>query len=391
MPLTKRSAVALLLFSLWLSGCDAPEQAAPQPPEVTVVTLQSETITLTSELPGRIVAAETSEVRPQINGIIRRRLFEEGAFVEAGEPLYIIEDAPYRAALSSAKGALARAKATIEATRLQAERYKKLNNNSAISRQELDNANAAANQASAEVIVQRAAVETAEINLNFTRIRAPISGRIGRSLVTSGALVQAGQEQALATIQQINFVYVDVAQPASKMLDLREAVQAGELTLESDGAPVQLLLPNGKTYPIEGRLQFSEITVNPATGTVMLRATFPNPEGILLPGMYVSARLVEGVQQQAILVPQRGISRDNRGRAIALLVDEENKVERRIVTTERAIGDQWLVTDGLNSGDRLIIEGLHRSIPGTTVTPIPWLPVDPQDNTQTEQMANPEE
>lgn len=390
MPLIKRSAVALVLSSLWLSGCDAPEQAAPPTPEVAVVTLHSETVTLTSELPGRIVAAETSEVRPQVSGVIRRRLFEEGTLVEAGQLLYEIEDAPYRAALGSAKGALARAEAAINATGLQLERYQKLSNISAISLQEVDNAEAAADQARADVIAQQAAVEAAEVNLDFTRIQAPISGRIGRSLVTPGALVQAGQTQALATIQQTEIVHVDITQSASQVLDLREAVQAGQLTRDNDSTPVELLLPNGKAYPIEGQLQFSEITVNPATGAVTLRATFSNPDGMLLPGMYVRARLVDGVQQQAILAPQRGISRDNRGRAVALLVDDDGTVEQRIVNAARAVGDQWLITEGLHNGDQLIVEGFHRAKPGTKVIPTPWTPSS-QANSQAELIANPEE
>tara|TARA_R110000787_G_scaffold52178_4_gene123004 strand:+ start:4042 stop:4800 length:759 start_codon:yes stop_codon:yes gene_type:complete len=228
---------------------------------------------------------------------------------------------------------------------------------------------ASARQARADVTAQLAAVQAAEVNLGFTRIRAPISGRIGRSLFTPGALVQAGQAEPLATIQRTGTVYVDVTQSAAEILNLREAMRAGGLTRDNDSARVELLLPNGKTYPIEGRLQFSEVTVDPSTGAVTLRATFPNPGGVLLPGMYVRARLVDGVRQAAILAPQQGVARDPRGRATALVVNAENKVEQRFVTTDRAIGDRWVVTSGLKSGDRLIVDGLLRAKPGLTVTP----------------------
>ncbi|EQB29837.1 hypothetical protein M529_22685 [Sphingobium ummariense RL-3] len=334
-----------------------------------VVTLKSEPATLTSELPGRIAAVETAEVRPQISGVIRRRLFEEGSLVRAGQILYEIEDAPYRAALGSARGGLARAEAAIDATRLQAERYRELVGINAVSRQDADNAVASAKQARADVTAQRAAVQAAEVNLGFTRIRAPISGRIGRSLFTPGALVQAGQADPLATIQRTGTVYVDVTQSASEILNLREAMRAGGLTRDNDSARVELLLPNGKTYPIEGRLQFSEVTVDPSTGAVTLRATFPNPDGVLLPGMYVRARLVDGVRQAAILAPQQGIARDPRGRATALVVNAGNKVEQRFVKTDRAIGDRWVITSGLKPGDRLIVDGLLQARPGVTVTP----------------------
>jgi membrane fusion protein (multidrug efflux system) len=334
-----------------------------------VVTLYYETAVLSSELPGRVVAAETSEVRPQVNGIIRHRLFEEGSIVEAGQPLYKIEDAPYRAALRSARAALTRAEASINATRLQAERYQELASLNAASRQDADNAQAAAAQARAEVEVQHAAVHAAEVDLAFTSILAPISGRIGRSLVTPGALVQAGQLQPLATIQRTDIVHIDVMQSASDILNLQAAMLAGDLIHDSDSVPVELLLPNGSVYPIEGRLQFSEIAVNPSTGAVTLRASFANPEGMLLPDMYVRARLSDGVRQQAILAPQQGITRDVRGRAVALIVDAGGKVEQRIVSAERAIGNRWMVTEGLHPGDRLIVEGRHRASPGARVTP----------------------
>ncbi|WP_150291781.1 efflux RND transporter periplasmic adaptor subunit [Sphingobium estronivorans] len=351
-----------------LGGCGEKQQPAPPPPAVGVVTMKVESAPLMNELPGRIVAVETAEVRPQINGVIRRRLFAEGAYVKAGQLLYEIEDAPYRAALGQAQGALARAQASIRATALQAQRYKDLVGINAVSRQEADNAAASAQQARADVAAQRASVQAAQVNQNFTRIRAPISGRIGRSLFTPGALVQAGQADALATIQRTDMVCVDVTQSAAQIIDLKQAMKAGGVSIDQ-GARVQLLLPNGSVYPIEGRLQFSEVTVDPSSGAVTLRATFSNPDGLLLPGMYVRARLIEGRRTRAILAPQQGITRDPRGRATAMVVGADNKVEVREVETDRPVGDKWIVTKGLKTGDRLIVEGLVNLRPGTVVQP----------------------
>ncbi|KMS57934.1 efflux RND transporter periplasmic adaptor subunit [Sphingobium cupriresistens] len=354
--------------ALALSACGESPPPAPPPPAVGVVTLKVESAPLVNELPGRIVAFETAEVRPQISGVIRRRLFQEGSNVRAGQLLYEIDDAPYRAALAQAQGSLARANAAIRSTGLQAQRYKDLVGINAVSRQEYDDADAAAQQARADVAAQRGAVQAAQVNQNFTRIRAPISGRISRSLFTPGALVQAGQADALATIQRTDSVYVDVSQSAAQIIDLKQAMKNGGVS-EADGARIQLLLPNGSAYPIEGRLQFSEVTVDPSSGAVTLRATFPNPDGLLLPGMYVRAKLVEGRRTQAILAPQQGISRDPRGRATAMVVGKDNKVEVRQVTVDRAVGDKWIVTDGLKPGDRLIVEGLVNLRPGTVVRP----------------------
>lgn len=354
--------------ALALGACGDSPPPAPPPPAVGVVTLKTESASLLTELPGRIVALETAEVRPQISGVIRRRLFDEGGYVHAGQLLYEIEDAPYRAALAQAQGALARANAAIRSTGLQAQRYKDLVGINAVSRQEYDDAAATAQQAQADVAAQRGAVQTAQVNQNFTRIRAPISGRIGRSLFTPGALVQAGQADALATIQRTDAVHVDVTQSAAQIIDLKLAMKSGGVS-EADGARIQLLLPNGSVYPIEGRLQFSEVTVDPASGAVTLRATFPNPEGLLLPGMYVRAKLVEGQRKQAILAPQQGISRDARGRATAMVVGKGNKVEVRQVEVDRVVADKWIVASGLKAGDRLIVEGLMNLRPGTVVKP----------------------
>jgi membrane fusion protein (multidrug efflux system) len=335
---------------------------------VGVVTLKTESVPLLNELPGRVTAFETAEVRPQISGIIRRRLFQEGGFVRAGQLLYEIDDAPYRAALAQAQGSLASANATIQSTSLQAQRYKELVAINAVSKQQYDDSVAAAQQARANVAAQRGAVQAAQVNQNFTRIRAPISGRISRSLFTPGALVQAGQADALTTIQRTDMVYVDVTQSAAQIIDLKQAMKSGGVS-EADGARITLLLPNGSSYPIEGRLQFSEVTVDQTSGAVTLRATFPNPDGLLLPGMYVRARLVEGQRTQAILAPQQGISRDPRGRATAMVVGRDNKVELRQVEVDRAAGDKWIVTSGLKPGDRLIVEGLVNLRPGTVVKP----------------------
>lgn len=350
-----------------LAGCGSAPPKAPPPPEVGVMTLQSQPVTLSTELPGRVAALETSEVRPQVSGIVRRRLFEEGSIVQAGQVLYEIEDAPYRAALGTAQGNLATAQANIRSTQLQSERYQRLLPIKGVSQQDADNAQASAQQARATVQAQRAAVDAAGVNLGFTRIRAPITGRIGRSLITVGALAQTGQADPLATIQRIDRVYVDVTQAAADMLNLKEALRAGQLT--HGGARVQLVLPNGKTYPIEGELKFSDVTVDPSSGSVTIRATFPNPDGTLLPGMYVRARLAQGTSPQAILAPQQGITRNDHGDAVALVVNAQNKVEQRQVVTGQAVGDKWVVTSGLKPGDRLIVEGQLMLKPGELVQP----------------------
>lgn len=355
------------VLTLALAACGQ-QKAAPPPPKVGVVTLAAGTATLVNELPGRISARETADVRPQINGVIRRRLFTEGSFVKAGQVLYEIDDAPYRAALAQAQGSLAVARASIASTEAQARRYKDLVAINAVSKQQYDDAVTAAAQARANVAAQQGTVQVARVNQNYTRIRAPISGRIGRSLFTPGALVSAGQASPLATIQRTDSVYVDVTQSAAQIIDLKQAMAAGSVS-GPDGARIKLLLPNGTEYPIEGRLEFSDITVDPETGSVLVRATFPNPDGVLLPGMYVRARLVEGQRSNVILAPQQGITRDSRGRGLAMVVGKDNKVEAREVETGRAVGDKWIVTKGLKPGDRLIVEGLLNLRPGTVVSP----------------------
>jgi membrane fusion protein (multidrug efflux system) len=342
------------------------------PPTVGYVVLQTTPVTLTTELPGRVAALESSDVRPQVNGVIRRRDFVEGSLVQAGQVLYEIEDAPYRAAVLTAEGQLAQAQANIRSTQLQADRFRQLVAIDGVSKQDADNAEAAAAQAKAAVVTQRGALRTAEVNLGFTRIRAPISGRIGRSLFTPGALVQAGQSGALATIQRMDQVYVDITQSAADLLSLRAAMSGGGVAQPApDSAQVQLILPTGEPYPEEGVLSFADVTVDPSTGAVILRATFPNPSGVLLPGLYVRARVIEGVRQQGLLAPQAGVTHNERGQATALVVGPGNVVAQRIVKTEQAVGDKWVVTDGLKAGDRLIVDGLLNLSPGAKVSPRP--------------------
>ena len=353
---------------LALAACHKAPPPAPPPPSVGFVTLRTEPVTLTTELPGRVSAAETSDVRPQVSGVIRQRLFEEGSIVHAGQVLYVIEDASYRASVLNAQGQLANAQATIRSTALQSDRYRQLAAANAISKQDADNADASAGQARAGVVTARGSLKSAQVNLAYTRVRAPITGRIGRSLVTPGALVATGQSDALATIQRTDTVYVDVSQSAAQVLDLKAALAGGGITRQApDTAQVQLLLPNGQVYPIEGTLRFAEVTVDQNSGSVTLRATFPNPNGMLLPGLFVRARLIEGVQTQGILAPQAGISRNERGQATALVLGPDDKLQPRKVTTRQTVGDKWLVTGGLKPGDRLVTEGLVGVMPGMKV------------------------
>jgi membrane fusion protein, multidrug efflux system len=355
---------------LVLADCNRPKPPPMPPPTVGFVVLQTSPVTLTTELPGRVSAFETSEVRPQINGVIRRRDFVEGSVVQAGQVLYEVEDSPYRAAALTAQGQLEQAQANIRATQLQADRFRQLVAVNGVSKQDSDNAQAAAAQARAAVVTQRGVLATAQVNLGFTRIRAPITGRIGRSLFTAGALVQSGQADSLATITRMDQVYVDITQSASDLLNLRAAMSGGGIARPApDSAQVQLILPTGETYPELGVLRFADVTVDPTTGAVILRATFPNPDGVLLPGLYVRARVIEGVREQGLLAPQAGITHNERGQATALVVGPGNVVAQRFVKIEQAAGDKWVVTDGLRAGDRLIVDGLLNLYPGAKVTP----------------------
>ncbi len=363
-----------LLAGLILGGCGS-QQAAPQAglPEVAVVTVNPERVVLTTELPGRTSAYFVAEIRPQVNGIVQERLFNEGSDVKAGSVLYRIDPAPYQAAYNNALATLAKSEANLPPVRLKAERYKELIAVKAISQQDFDNALAALKQAEADIDYAKAAVESARINLAYTRITAPISGRIGKSNVTVGALATAYQGSPFATIQQIDPIYVDATQSSANLLQLKGNIAAGRIKgTGPDQARVKLLLEDGMPYPQEGTLKFSEVTVDPSTGSFILRMVFPNPKHTLLPGMYVRAIVQEGVVDRAILVSQQGVSRDPKGNPVALIVDGSGKVEQRMITVARAMGDRWLVSEGLGPGDRLIVEGSQRVRPGASVKAVPF-------------------
>jgi membrane fusion protein (multidrug efflux system) len=360
-----------------LNGCGKKSAAGGQPPsgppEVGVVVVELQRVPLTSELSGRTSAHQVAEVRPQVGGIILKRLFVEGSDVKAGEVLYEIEPASYQSAFASAKAAQARAEANIIPARLKAQRFDDLVKIKAVSQQEYDDAAGGLKLAEADLEGARAAVETARINLAFTRVTAPISGRIGRSSVTTGALVTASQAAPIATIQQLDHIYVDVTQSSAEMLRLKRDLASG--TMRNDGANqarVKLLLEDGTPYASSGTLKFSESTVDPSTGSVTLRTLFPNPRQILLPGMFVRAILEAGVNEQAILVPQRGVTRNPKGEAMVMLVGAEEKVEPRVIKVDRTVGDNWLVSEGVKAGDRIIIEGIQKARPGTQVKAVPF-------------------
>ncbi len=360
---------ATLSATALLAACGhKPAPPPPPPPQVAVQVVALEPVTETTELPGRTDALLTSDVRPQVNGIIKARLFTEGSNVKAGQVLYQIDPAPYQAALDQAKGTLASAAANVTSTRLQAQRYADLVKINAVSRQDNDNAQAAYQQAAAAVVSDKAAVEAARINLGYTQIKAPISGRIGRSLYTPGALVTSGQTNALATIQKFDPIYVDVSQSTDELLALRMQMSKGALASAGAGtARVRLILAGGEAYPAEGELKFSDVTVDQTTSSVTLRAIFPNPHGVLLPGMFVRAILVQGVYRDGILAPQVAVTHDPKGNATALVVGPDGKVQSRTLTTAGAYGDKWLVTSGLNAGDKLIVEGGMKVAPGMAV------------------------
>mgnify|MGYP002345053718 CR=1 FL=1 len=363
-------ATLLAVLAAAFAGCGQDRPAAGPAPEseVAVITIRPLPVTLSTVLPGRTSALLVSEVRPQVGGIIQKRLFREGMDVKEGEVLYQIDPATYQAAYDSARAALARAEAAVEPARLRAERYADLVKTNGVSRQDNDDAQAAYTQYVAEVASAKAALETARINLGYTRVTAPISGRIGRSSVTPGALVTANQAEALATVQKTDPVYVDVTQSTGELLRLRRALADGRLRKAgADGAKVKLLFEDGSAYPLEGALQFSDITVDPNTSVVTLRALFPNPQRDLLPGLYVRAVLEEGQNENAILVPQAAVTRDSKGNPTVLLVTAENTVERRSITVDRVVGSDWLVSGGLAAGDRVIVEGLQKVRPGGKV------------------------
>lgn len=367
--LTPLAVVLMLSGSLALTGCDDKQhqQGGQQMPEVGVVTLKTEPLQITTELPGRTVAYRIAEVRPQVSGIILKRNFVEGSDIEAGVSLYQIDPATYQATYDSAKGDLAKAQAAANIAELTVKRYQKLLGTQYISKQEYDQALADAQQATAAVVAAKAAVETARINLAYTKVTSPISGRIGKSSVTEGALVQNGQASALATVQQLHPIYVDVTQSSNDFLRLKQELANGSLKQENGKAKVDLVTSDGIKFPQSGTLEFSDVTVDQTTGSITLRAIFPNPDHTLLPGMFVRARLQEGTKPTALLVPQQGVTRTPRGDATVLVVGADNKVETRQIVASQAIGDKWLVTDGLKAGDRVVVSGLQKVRPGAQV------------------------
>lgn len=348
---------------LALAGCDSRSHdkggASAARAEVSVVTLHPRNVAITAELPGRIVASLVAEVRPQVAGIIQKRLFEEGGEVAEGAPLYQIDPAPYQAAHDNAVAALQKAEASVPSAQAKVDRYQGLVKQNAVSRQDLDDAVAALAQARADVATATANVATAKINLDYTTIKAPIGGRTDKSSLTPGALVTGGQAIALTTVRTLDPIYIDVTQSSTNLLNLRQAIDAGRITLSGQNVRVRLKLENGTIYPVTGRLEFAEANVNPTTGTFTVRAVFPNPERLLLPGMYVRAIVEEGVAPNSFLVPQRAVTRNVKGEATALVLGTDDKIEERVLTVARSIGNSWLVTAGVGDGDRIVVEGVQ--------------------------------
>ncbi len=378
---SKMRKMLLVCGMLLIAGCGqkpqgmTPGPGAGGPPEVAAITVKDERVEITRELPGRVSASLIAEVRPQVSGIILERLFEEGSNVKAGDVLYRIDPAPYKAALATAQAAITRAEANLPSLRERKRRYQELLQEKAVSAQEYDDISSALTQVEAEVQYGKTAVETARINLAYTDIKAPISGRTGKSNITAGALATAGQLAPLAVIQQIEPVFVDASQSSADLLRMKQELACGQMKRNNiQGAKVKLLLEDGSPYPQEGSFKFSDVTVNPATGSFLLRVAFPNPKQTLLPGMYVRAVVKEGVKNNAILVLQQAVSRDPKGRAYAMTLDSAGKVEQRFVKIDRAVGDRWLVCEGLKVGDRVIMEGLQKIRPGVQAKVVPFGP-----------------
>ena len=363
--LSVKKLMLISLLTLNMAACqssdsqDTQQNTQQAAPKVDVVSLIPQTVTIKTELPARTVAFRQAEVRPQVNGIIQNRLFEEGADVKAGQQLYQIDEAPFQAALQMAKAELARARANIQSTKARAERFRGLIDNKAISQQDYDDAQAAYLQAQAEVSVAQANIQTAEINLRYTKVNAPIDGRTGRSNITEGALVTAQQESPLTTITQTDPIYVDISQASKEVLRLRRQLLSGRVS-EEDTAQVKLTLEDGSTYQHQGELQFSEVNVNEDTGSLVMRAKFPNPDGLLLPGMYVKTEINEGTMPDAILVPHKAVMFSREGTASVMLVNDDNIVEQRPIAVRHSIGHKWLVSDGLSGGEKVVVEGLQK-------------------------------
>lgn len=359
----------IIMSAVLLAGCNdqGETQAHPAEPQVNVHVVEKAPLAVTTELPGRTTAFRIAEVRPQVSGIVLKRNFTEGSDVEASQSLYQIDPATYQADYDSAKGELAKSEAAAAIAHLTVKRYVPLVGTKYISQQEYDQAIADARQADASVIAAKAAVESARINLAYTKVTSPISGRIGKSNVTEGALVTNGQATELATVQQLDPIYVDVTQSSNDFMRLKQSVEQGSLHKDSASSTVELVMENGQSYPLKGALQFSDVTVDESTGSITLRAVFPNPQHTLLPGMFVRARIDEGIQPNAILVPQQGVTRTPRGDATVMVVNDKSQVEARTVVATQAIGDKWLISEGLQPGDKVIVSGLQKARPGVKV------------------------
>jgi membrane fusion protein (multidrug efflux system) len=367
-------SLLLTTTAVVLTACS--RSAAPPPPvvpQVATVTVAEQSVALTTELPGRTAPFRVAEIRPQANGLILKRLFTEGSDVQEGEALYQIDPAPFQAALDNAKAALGRAEANLPAIQSRVNRYRQALVEKAVSQQDYEDAEAALKQAEADIQYYQAMVETARINLNYAHVVSPISGRIGTSTVTDGAIVTAYQPVALATIQQLDPIYVDVTQSSTDLLHLQRRLREGLLSRDgTNGSEVELLLSDGTKYSLTGRLQFRDVSVDPTTASVTLRMVFPNPDGVLLPGMFVRAVVKEGVNEDAILIPQQTVARDPKGNPYALVVDANSKVEQRKLTLDRAVKNQWLVSSGLVPGERVIAEGMQKVRAGMTVKEVPF-------------------
>ncbi|MBS7538237.1 efflux RND transporter periplasmic adaptor subunit [Ancylobacter lacus] len=367
--------LASLLAAALLAGCNPSQQGGGPPgangrPEVGVVTVHPQSVAITAEMPGRTTASLVADVRPQVGGIITSRLFEEGSEVKAGDALYQIDPASYQASHDSAAASLAKAQAAVPSAQAKVERYQGLIKQNAVSKQDYDDAVASLDQARADVASAKASLDTATINLAYTRITAPIGGRIDKSSLTPGALVTASQDTALTTIRTLDPINVDVTQSSTNLLNLRQAIREGRIKVAGEGVKVRLKLDNGTLYPLPGTLEFSSSYVDQTTGTYGVRAQFPNPDRLLLPGMYVRAIIEEGVSPDSFLVPQRGVTRNTKGEPVALVVNADSKVEQRVLTVSRSVGNNWLVDTGIHDGDRVVVEGSQFVRPGQDVTAV---------------------
>lgn len=366
---TARVVLAAAISAAAMTACGEaprpPNMGTGGTPKVTAVTLQEQQLTLTTQLPGRVAPALIAEVRPQITGLVQQRRFKEGSDVKAGELLYVIDPATYKANLDNSQATLSKTQANLSVAKLKAERYGELVKIKAVSQQDADEAQAALLQAGAEVEAAKATVNTQRINLDYTRVTSPISGRVGRSTVTPGALVTANQATAMTTVQQLDPIYVDVTQTSAALLSLRRSLAAG--ALKNGSAKVHLVMEDGSSYAHAGKLQFSDVTVDQGTGAVTIRMEFPNPQGELLPGMYARAVIEEGVVEKALLVPQPAVGRDAAGKPYAFVINANNQMEQRSIVTERAIDNKWLVKEGLNAGDRVVVEGQQKARSGQAV------------------------